>query len=317
MAKHSPPSNLSIASIAQLDLRHFRYFIAVAEELHFGHAARRLHIAQPPLSQQIKWLEQELGVRLLDRDTHHVSLTVAGAIFLKEARRVVADAERAVRITRQTGEGTAGRLVVGFASQFDGGVISAVKAALERGYPELDLVFTPMDTMEQLEAVRAARIRAGICGSPLADEDLTVERLAQAPLSVVLPEGHPLSRRAELRLSDLAGLPLVSFPRSSNPWIHDLFRQRCAAAGFEPRIVQESASPLSIEGFVAAGSGVSILPAWTHSARRGIRYCPLAPDEFPVHVALFYLRGQDSPVLRRLRELLVSAFAESAAAALR
>ncbi len=310
MGKQATISHLPLGSSAQLDLRHFRYFIAVAEELHFGRAARRLHMAQPPLSQQIKWLEEELGVRLLDRNTHYVRLTEAGAVFLKEARRVAANAERAVRLTRQVGEGTAGRLVVGFVSQFDGGIVSMVKSALEREYPELELQFTPMDTLELVEAVRTARVRAGICGVPMDEEDFTIERLARAPLVVAMPEGHALGEREAIRLSDLGSVPLVLFPRTANPWIYGMLRERFAAAGVVPRVVQESLSPFSIEGFVAAGTGLSILPAWVCSHRRGVMYRPLKESELPVEVALFYLRGNDSPVLRRLREQLMAAISE-------
>ncbi len=310
MAKPAITSHLPLGSSAQLDLRHFRYFIAVAEELHFGRAARRLHIAQPPLSQQIKWLEEELGVRLLDRNTHYVRLTEAGAVFLKEARRVAANAERAVRLTRQVGEGTAGRLVVGFVSQFDGGIVSMVNNALDRHYPDLDLQFTPMDAIELVDAVRTARVRAGICGVPIDEEDFTIERLARAPLVVAMPEGHPLGEQESIRLADLANQPMVSFPSSANPWIHELLWQHFAAAHVEPRVVQESSSPFSIEGFVAAGTGVSILPAWGCSPRRGGMYRPLAESELPIDVALFYLRGNDSPVLRRLREQLSVAIGE-------
>ncbi len=310
MGKQATISHLPLGSSAQLDLRHFRYFIAVAEELHFGRAARRLHMAQPPLSQQIKWLEEELGVRLLERSTHYVRLTEAGAVFLKEARRVAANAERAVRLTRQVGEGTAGRLVVGFVSQFDGGIVSMVKSALEGEYPELELQFTPMDTIELVEAVRTARVRAGICGVPMEEEDFTIERLARAPLVVAMPEGHALGEREAIRLADLGSVPLVLFPRTANPWIYGMLQERFAAAGVVPRVVQESLSPFSIEGFVAAGTGLSILPAWVCSHRRGVMYRPLKESELPVEVALFYLRGNDSPVLRRLREQLMAAISE-------
>jgi DNA-binding transcriptional LysR family regulator len=310
MGKHATISHLPLGSSAQLDLRHFRYFIAVAEELHFGRAARRLHMAQPPLSQQIKWLEEELGVRLLERNTHYVRLTEAGAVFLKEARRVAANAERAVRLTRQVGEGTAGRLVVGFVSQFDGGIVSMVKSALERDYPELELQFMPMDTIELVDAVRTARVRAGICGWPMDEEDFTIERLARAPLVVAMPEGHPLGERKTIRLAELGNFPLVLFPRTANPWIHGMLQRQFAAAGVNPRVVQESLSPFSMEGFVAAGAGLSILPAWVCSHRRGVMYRPLEEGELPVEVALFYLRGNDSPVLRRLREQLLAAISE-------
>ncbi len=310
MGKQATISHLPLGSSAQLDLRHFRYFIAVAEELHFGRAARRLHMAQPPLSQQIKWLEEELGVRLLERNTHYVRLTEAGAVFLKEARRVAANAERAVRLTRQVGEGTAGRLVVGFVSQFDGGIVSMVKSALEGEYPELELQFTPMDTIELVEAVRTARVRAGICGVPMEEEDFTIERLARAPLVVAMPEGHALGEREAIRLSDLGSVPLVLFPRTANPWIYGMLQERFAAAGVVPRVVQESLSPFSIEGFVAAATGLPYSPLFRSWGRRGVMYRPLKESELPVEVALFYLRGNDSPVLRRLREQLMAAISE-------
>ncbi len=296
-----------------MELRHFRYFVAVAEELHFGRAARRLHIAQPPLSQQIKWLEQELGVLLFHRTTHRVSLTDAGRVLLKEARRVLVDVERSVRLARQTGEGTAGRMVIGFVSHFDGGVFSVVKPALAEEFPDLEIQLTPMDTMDQIAAIREARIRAGVAAVPIEDEDLEAEPLVRPPLFVALREGHRLSGRTSLRLQDLAGEPFIMFPKSSNPWIVELFHRRCHEAGFEPRVTQESTSPLSMEGFVAAGEGIGILPGWVRSARKGVVYRRLEAEELPVTVALIYLRGQNSPALRRLHRLLKEVLERSAA----
>ena len=315
MAKAIPIYPAASAHTAQLDLRHFRYFVAVAEELHFGRAARRLHMAQPPLSQQIKWLEDELGVRLFHRNTHHVSLTEAGRIFLKEARRVLCDVERAVRIARQAGEGTAGHLVVGFHSQFDGGVISMVKAALEAAFPELVTRFAPMDTMAQLAALKEGRIRVGITGVPIDEEDVAVEAMMRPPLVVAMPEGHALAGRRSLKLADLANERFVAFSRDMNPWIRDLLERRCRESGFTLQVAQESNSPMSMEGFVAAGTGICILPAWVASGRKGVARRPLEEGELPIDLAMITLRGQDSPVLRKLREALLAALRESIAEA--
>ena len=313
MAKAIPIYPAAGAYTAQLDLRHFRYFVAVAEELHFGRAARKLHMAQPPLSQQIKWLEDELGVRLFDRDTHHVSLTDAGRIFLKEARRVLCDVERSVRMARQAGEGTAGHLVVGFHSQFDGGVISMVKAALETAFPELETRFAPMDTMAQLAALKEGRIRVGVTGVPIEEEDVTVEAIMRPPLMVTMREGHALAGRRSLKLADLANERFVMFSRDMNPWIRDMFERRCRESGFTLKVAQESNSPMSMEGFVAAGTGICILPAWVTSGRKGLARRPLEDGELPIDLALITLRGQDSPVLRKLREALLAALRESIA----
>ena len=303
--RDTPPSSAhDPLRTAKIELRHYRYFLAVAEELHFGRAARRLHIAQPPLSQQIKMLEEELGVRLFTRNTHHVSLTEPGRVFLKEARRVLADVERSIRLARQTAEGTAGRLAIGFVSLVDGGVISRVKSVLSVEYPELDLRFLPLDTVAQVAALREGQIQAGILAAPMEEEDLSVEKIFRSPLVVALPEMHPLASRPALRLADLSGEPLVSFSAQFNPWIHRHFADSCRRAGFVPNIAQESASPISVVGFVASNAGLGILPVWVKLDRKGVVYRPLHPDDFQVHVAIACLKGPDSPLLRHLGNVL-------------
>jgi DNA-binding transcriptional LysR family regulator len=288
----------------QVELRHYRYFIAVAEELHFGRAARRLHIAQPPLSQQIKWLEEELGVQLLLRNTHRVNLTEAGRIFLKESRRVLTDVERSVRMARQAAEGLAGRLSIGFVAIADGGLVSRLKSVLSQEYPELEIHFLPLTAVEQIAGLRDGRIQAGIVAAPMAEDDLVVEGLIQSPIAVVLPERHSLLAKQVLRLSDLAGEPLIGFSAAVNPWIHRHFLESCRLAGFTPNVVQETTSPLSIIGFVAGGLGLGILPAWVKIDRKGAVYRPLRDGDFPVQMALAYLKGLDSPLLRQLRTVL-------------
>lgn len=304
--------NTANPRLAGLELRHFRYFIAVAEELHFGNAARRLHMAQPPLSQQIKGLEEELGVRLLTRNTHRVAMTEAGRIFLKEARRVLADVERSVRLVRQVADGTAGRLCIGFVSMVDGGVIARVKAVLSAEYPELDLAFLPLTPSEQVAFLREGKIQAGVISAPLDEDDLTVDRIFRAPLVIALPEHHWLADRTTVRLKDLENEPFISYVPQFNPWIHRLFQDCCRRDGFVPRVIQEATSPQSITGFVASGTGVGIMPAWVKTERRGVIYRALEPDDFPVYVAVAQLKGQDSLLVRHLRKLLESELKETA-----
>lgn len=304
------PAGLPRYSRSVIELRHFRYFTAVAEELHFGRAARKLHIAQPPLSQQIKALEEELGVRLLTRNTHQVRLTEAGRAFLKESKRVLADVERSVRAARQAEEGTAGRISIGFVSTVDGGIVSRVKSILAQEYPDLDSRFLPLDPVAQVAALRAGEIRAGVLAAPLEEDDLLVRSVFRAPLVVALPANHRLAGHGVLRLAELRGEPLVSFSPRFNPWIFHHFSECCRRAGFEPNIAQESASPMSIIGFVASNAGLGILPAWVRMDRAGVTYRPLASEDFWVDVALACLKGQDCPLLRHLRNMLERALRE-------
>lgn len=258
-----------------MELRHLRYFIAVAEELHFGRAAARLHMAQPPLSRQIRQLEDELGVTLLDRARRRVELTPAGRTFLDEARRILAQSERAVRVAQRAGRGEEGPLSLGFVPAADLDILPRALRLCRERLPDLELELHPMTRCQQVDALRGGRIQVGILFLPIDDDGLAVEPLRREPLVVVLPEDHRLARRDRLRMIDLQDEPMISFPRARRGRDH-MTITACRQAGFEPRMSYATDRIETNLALVAAGLGVSLLPASIRNLRRsGVVYRPL------------------------------------------
>ncbi|WP_437318945.1 LysR substrate-binding domain-containing protein [Sorangium sp. So ce385] len=251
-----------------MDLRHLRYFTAVAEERHFGRAAQRLGIAQPPLSRQIQDLESELGFSLFDRSRRRVELTPAGAVFLAHVRRVFDALDLAVHEARRASVGETGRLVVGYLSSLAYSGITELVRAFRTDFPSVELALREMPPQEQIEALKDGRIDVGFVRAPLNDPRLASECVRREPLLVALPADHPLAGRRRIALELLSREPFVVFPRQRGSAFFDLVVGLCREAGFTPRIVQE-ALHLDILSLVAAGFGVSILPESIKNIRRG------------------------------------------------
>ena len=286
-----------------MELRHLRYFVAVAEELHFGRAAERLHIAQPPLSRQIRDLERELDAPLFERVPRGVELTPAGRAFLPEARLVLAQAERAQRTVRRAARGEIGRLRVGFVeAAADAPTLPEVLGFFRMHLPDIGVSLFEMDTAEQAEALRAERIDLGVLDSPPADADrwLHVEPVYTDPMVAALPDGHRLAGRTRLTLGDLAAEPFVFFSRLSAPALHDALTARCRAAGFAPRVMQETAGWHTVASLVAAGVGAAFVPrAHARLRRPGVAYVPVRGLGVEVEMAAVWKRDDRSPVRDR------------------
>lgn len=244
-----------------MELRHLRYFMTVAEELHFGRAAERLHVSQPPLSQQIRQLEAELGVELFQRNQRHVQLTRAGERYYHEVRVVFERLERASRLARDVADGQSGSLAVGFVASATYALLPLVYRRYRQEYPHVKLSLTELATAEQVVALRAGEIQLGIARPPIDDPTLQVEILAQEPLMLVLPSAHPLATQDAIALPSLASQEFVLFPRRPRPGWIDVVRRACEAAGFSPIVAQEVQELSSAVTLVAAGIGVAIVPA--------------------------------------------------------
>jgi len=288
-----------------MELRHLRYFVAVAEELHFGRAAARLHIAQPPLSRQIRQLEDELGVTLLDRAKRRVQLTQAGRAFLAEARRVLAQTERAVRAAQRTGRGEGGHLAVGFVPCADLDLLPRALGACRERLPRLELELHPLTRCRQIDALRSGRIQVGIVLLPVDESGLVVEALQREPLVAVLPERHRLARRERVRLLDLREENMVSFPRPVSPSNDHVTLTACRVAGFEPRMSYATDRIETNLAMIAAGLGVGLLPASIRNLKRsGVVYRPLVPPAPHVDVAVAYRREDATPALLAFLDVL-------------
>jgi DNA-binding transcriptional LysR family regulator len=243
-----------------MELRHLRYCIAVADERHFGRAAARLRIAQPPLSRQIQDLERELGFSVFERSSRGVSLTAAGEVFVAHARRIFDDLEVGIRDARRALAGETGRLVVGYLASLQYSGITGLLRAFRARRPGVEIALREMPPQQQIEALKEARIDVGFVRAPFEEPTLAWSLVRKEELLVALPRGHHLARRATIDLAELAREPFVFFPRRRGPSFFDHVMRLCAAAGFSPRIVQE-APQLDVASLVAAGFGVSIVPS--------------------------------------------------------
>lgn len=286
-----------------MELRHLRYFVAVAEELHFGRAAERLHIAQPPLSRQIRDLEEELGVPLFDRVARGIELTPAGRAFLPEARLTLAQAERAQRSAQRAAKGEIGRLRVGFVEAATySAILPNVLGFFRMHLPQIGLSLFEMSSGEQEEAFRDGRIDLGMLDNPPPDAErwLNVEPVYGDPLVAALPESHPLAAAARVTLADLAGDSFVLFPRSDVPRLYDEFIASCRAAGFSPRVVQQAAGWHTLAGLVGAGVGTGFVPrSLADAGRPGIVYKRVRGLTVAVEMSAAWKKGDTSPVRER------------------
>lgn len=263
-----------------IELRHLRYFAAVAEELHFGRAAERLGIAQPPLSQQIKSLEEFVGYALFERRPQ-VRLTTAGEALLEVARRTLAQVEEGLELTRRAGRGEAGRITVGFAASILTTTLPEILRNYREQFPGVELRLRELSSAAQAAALAEGGIDVGFVreAAVVPGSDLVCEPILREEFVAVLPPAHTLAGREQLPLVDLAEEPFVHFPRAVAPALFDQIAEACGRAGFRPRVVQEAQEWLTIIGLVEAGLGVSLVPASFRRLRwGGVQYRPLGPQ---------------------------------------
>ncbi len=287
-----------------IELRHLRYFVAVAEELHFGRAAERLHMAQPPLSQQIKQLEAELGFMLFHRTKRSVQLSEAGLVFLVETRQLFRQLDQAIEAGRQASRGESGQLVIGFVSSAAYNVLPQLLLAFRAAAPEVRLELHELPTTEQLDWLRAGKIDLGLLRPPVEDRALCLRTIMREPMVTALPETHRLVDQAQISWSDLASEAFVLFPRPLSPHAYDQIISFCQQAGFSPHIVQEAMQMQTIVSLVAGGIGVSIVPVSLQNMQRtGVVYRPLAEPVPYAEVAVVWRQTASATVQRFLKTL--------------
>ncbi len=290
-----------------MELRHLRYFLAVADELNFTRAAARLGIAQPPLSQQIKRLEGELGTRLFDRSQRHVSLTEAGKVFDASARRVMAQVERGADAARRAGRGEEGRLDIGFAGSAAYTSLPSVLRSFIRKYPAVSLTLHEQRTPVQVELLLAERIDIGIVRSAkMPDDRLAARVLLEEEFVVALPKTHSKARQPVIELRSLESESFVLYPRDDGPGLYRDVVGICQQAGFHPRHVQHASQITTILAFVASGLGVALLPKSIGSIRwPGVTFRPLSNVRSRSIVALAWRRDSADPAVRKFIDVVV------------
>lgn len=277
-----------------MELRHLRYFVAVADELHFGRAAARLHVAQPALSQQVRRLERELGVELLARTKRRVALTPAGRLFLVEARRTLGRAEEAVAVARRAAAGEEGRLRIGYVDSALWGTLPGALRVFRERYPAVALNLSERLPLEQGKRLAAGELDVGI-GPPPPGGELAHELFEEEAYVVALPTGHARAGADEVELADLAGEPWVMTPARVQSRTRQVLLGACAAAGFTPRVRQVARQMDAIVALVGAGLGVALVPASARRvAREGVVFRPVRGVEARFTLAVTW-RSADPP----------------------
>ena len=281
-----------------MELRHLRYFVTVAEELHFGRAAEKLFISQPPLSQQIQQLEREIGVSLFLRTSRSVQLTPAGEVFLRDARLILAAVDNAVLGAKRAARGEEGWLGIGFAASATYDLLPAVLHDFRESYPAIELSLVELNAAEQAIALQDRSIHVGFARPLIEDDELVVGSVLKESFVAALTETHPLAHKLELSLTELAPEPFVSFPELPLPSYAQSVRLACEDAGFTPRVVQEVREMQTAISLVVAGLGIALLPASVANLHRtGLSLLPLKEPAPRTELAVVSRRNDPSPVL--------------------
>lgn len=261
-----------------MELRHLRYFVTVAEELHFRRAAERLYIVQPALSKQISLLESELGLKLLDRDRRHVTLTEAGRVFLDEAISVLARADAAKSRAKGVSNGEAGHLSIGFIQPALADLLPRALRRFRREYPGVRIRLAELTSRQAIEQTSSRTVHCAFTRLPVElRDDLAYLPVSEQDVNLVLPEGHPLTEKDKIAVEDLVDEELILIDRRVEPALHDYYISVCNEAGFSPVISHEVSSTWVALGLVASGLGVGFAPESARLApQQGIAYRPIS-----------------------------------------
>jgi DNA-binding transcriptional LysR family regulator len=286
--------------------RRLKLFVAVAEELHFTRASVRLRIAQPYLSQEIRRLEREIGVELFVRTKRSVALTPAGHAFLERVRIILDNTADAVRAARRASRGEIGRIRLGFVVTAAVGVIPNAIARFRSAYPDVEVLLNEIRSDEGLEAVRTGQLDLCLLHPPrTVDPAVNIETIWLEPLVVLLPPKHPLADKQRISLQRLRSEPWVMTPRETASRYFDEVIAACAAAGFEPRVVQRTTRLTTTISMVASGIGVALVATtWARLAFGGAVYRQLRPPGISIPVAFAWRRDQTAPVLTRFMAVI-------------
>jgi len=284
-----------------MELRHLRYFSVLAEELHFGRAAQRLAISQPPLSVAIRQLEEDVGARLFERNSKQVRLTPAGAALHASARRLLLQAEDMAAEARDVAAGAAGRLRVGFVgAMIHRGLPQALKE-FEAAFPKVRVTLSELNSADQLLELVHDRLDLGFVHVQPVHEELEGELLVAEPFVCCMPDKHPLARKRSVSVANLKGEPLILFSRSASPDYHERVLSICASNGFRPDIQREARHWLAIVSLVSQGLGVALVPmAMQGAALPGATFRPLTDVHVLSEAYAVWRRGSDNLLAQSL-----------------
>jgi len=287
-----------------MDPRKLRYFMAVAEELHFGRAARRLNISQPPLSMQIRGLENDLSTALFVRDRRHVALTDAGRVLLAEAGKILPQLDQARMAVQRAGRGEVGRLAIGFITPVEYNLLPSLLAAFRRRYPSVLLTLREAMSDQQLNELESGILDVGLMTGAMDRPSIACHPVWQERVILAIPARHDLARSSSVSVRRLANEPFIMFPRSIAPVLYDEVLQFCRRAGFSLKIVQEAAQSQTIISLVSAGIGLAILPASIRGLRRaGVTYRSIRERAPSVDTVIAHRKDRPSLVVENFIEL--------------
>lgn len=284
-----------------MDLRQLRYFIALAEELHFGRAAQKLHISQPPLSLSIRQMEEEVGGRLFDRNNRSVTLTVAGAVLYQEARKLLQQAHDVEEVTKRAVRGLAGRIRVGFVgAMLFRGLMEGVRD-LQAARPDIEISLHEMNTGEQILAIEREQIDVGFIHSGHLGPEIASCHMLNEPFVCCLPTSHPYASKGEISLMDLRDENFILFPRALSSHYYDRIVAMCITAGFSPHIRHEVRHWLTVVRMVEEGMGVALVPsAMRGSTFQQVKFLQLSDTEILSETLCIWHRRHASPVIENL-----------------
>jgi len=287
------------------DLGQLRCFVAVAEELHFGHAAARLNMTQPPLSRQIKVLEHVIDAQLLERSSRSVKLTLAGRGFLPEAKRILRLAEYAALDARRVSSGKAGSIRIGFTASTAYSFLPALISACRVQLADIDISLKEMVSGDQFDALASRQIDAGLLRPPVARPGIQSVRIVSEPLLLALPEGHPLGRFETISIKDLDAEPFVMYSPNESRYFHDVLVALFEKANITPRFVQYLSQIHSILALVRSGLGLALVPSAASNLRfEGVLLRHLqSADRDPIELFLAWRQDHDNPLLPSLVEI--------------
>ena len=289
-----------------MELRHLRGFLAVAQEQSFTRAAERLHMTQPPLSQRIRELEAELGLRLFERCTRSVHLTRAGQVFLDGVQAMFSQLDKAVAASRQADQGEIGELRVGYTGRASHHLLPSLVLAFHQRYPDVLLdIQGPHPTGALSEQLIAGQLDVALCFLPLHDERIATRGFMRCEFVLALPVNHRLARQAQVPLAALAREPFVGYPANQGFHLREVMDAACRAAGFTPRVVREADTSQALICHILAGMGVSIIPRELERIEHldGVVFKALEPDTLFLEHGLAWLHGNPNPALRNLLTL--------------
>jgi DNA-binding transcriptional LysR family regulator len=284
-----------------MELRHLRYFIAVAEELSFSRAAERLLIAQPPLSQQIQALETELGVKLFDRKKRPLQITLAGQAFLAEARSTLTTLERAIHNTQRIHQGELGHLIVGFTSSIANGILPNILRTFRQQYPEIKLILREESSAVQIQGLRERKTDIIFVNRDhkfAQASDLEMMPLLQESLIIALPQKHLLAMQAKISLIDLADEDFIMPLSQVESGLREQIYYLCMQSGFVPKVAQEAIFMVTILGLISGEIGIGLLPSSVQNLqRKGVVYRPIKEQTTANQLTVVWRRDDVSTIL--------------------